>query len=136
MALPTWLGKLLVANTGNTIKAVRGLVDEVITNDEERAELELKVKEEINRHRMLLQAEVTGRLDIDNQYGSWLTRNVRPLILIFVVVVLSVAMLLGKDYDQYLLGIFENITQTAIGFYFGGRSAEKVIQLIKKKNKS
>lgn len=136
MAAPGWIIRLLAGNTGETINSVRGLIDETVTNKQEREELKVKAKREIDRYRLLMQAEFTTRLKSDNETGSWLTRNVRPIILIFVVCVLAVAMLFFKDFDSDILNIFKSIANTAIGFYFGGRSAEKVIGILRKKNQT
>jgi hypothetical protein len=68
---------------------------------------------------------------VDLQHGNWLTRSVRPLTLIFLV--LSTVLMVFIDSGSIVFEVEEKWTDllqivliTVIGAYFGGRSIEKV----------
>ena len=61
---------------------------------------------------------------------SWLSKNVRPLVLIFLVVstVLMVfidAGVISFDVKDTWIDLLQLVLITVIGAYFGGRSVEK-----------
>jgi hypothetical protein len=68
---------------------------------------------------------------VDLQHGNWLTRSVRPLTLIFLV--LSTVLMVFIDSGSIVFEVEEKWTDllqivliTVIGAYFGGRSIEKI----------
>jgi len=122
--------------TGGLVSAVGKAIDDNITNDEERmalrnelakitSEHELKSKELENEY----QKEITKRWESDN-LASPLAKNIRPLTLIFLLVVLtSMAFSSGNIGDFQIadnfVELFTILAITAFGSYFGGRSYEK-----------
>ena len=82
-----------------------------------------------------MQKNVTDRWKADLEHGNWLTRSVRPLVLIFLIVatVLMVFIDSGSinfNVDEKWTDLLQLVLMTTIGAYFGGRSVEKF-----KKNK-
>ena len=78
-----------------------------------------------------MQKNVTERWKVDLQHGNWLTKSVRPLTLIFLVV--STVLMVFIDSGSIVFEVEEKWTDllqivliTCIGAYFGGRSIEKV----------
>ena len=76
--------------------------------------------------------ELTKRLEADMKSDSWLSKNIRPMTLVFILFVYSTfAMMSAWDIEvnnNYveLLGQWGIVVMTA---YFGGRSWEKVIEM-------
>ena len=78
---------------------------------------------------------VTARHKTDMSSDSWLSKNVRPLALVFLTVTTMVLAYLSifssltepqiKTLDMWL-GVLLPLLLTSYGFYFGGRSLEKV----------
>lgn len=85
------------------------------------------------------QAQLTLRHQADMASDSWLSKNIRPSVLAFILgsyLVLSVLDGFGfRISEQYiiLLGQWGMVVMT---FYFGGRTVEKIMQIMGKKNGS
>ena len=78
-----------------------------------------------------IQKNVTERWRTDMKSDSWLSKNVRPLVLIFLVVstVLMVfidAGTLSFEVKDNWVDLLQLVLITVIGAYFGGRSFEKI----------
>ena len=78
-----------------------------------------------------MQKQVTERWKMDMNSDSWLSKNIRPLVLVFLVV--STVLLVFIDAGTISFTVQDKWTDllqlvliTVIGAYFGGRSLEKV----------
>ena len=81
---------------------------------------------------------ITARWNADAASDSWLSKNVRPLVLVWCIVVFSFAGLLDSVesipfviHDNWN-DTFEKVMMAVILAYFGGRSGEKVTSIFKK----
>ena len=77
-----------------------------------------------------MQKNVTERWKADLEHGNWLTRSVRPLVLVFLIVatVLMVFIDSGSikfEVEEKWVDLLQLVLMTTIGAYFGGRSVEK-----------
>ena len=93
--------------------------------------LEAKIKELILGHEAQMQKEVTDRWKVDMQSDSWLSKNIRPLVLIFLVVstiliIFIDAGTISFEVKSSWVDLLQLVLITVIGAYFGGRSLEKV----------
>ena len=78
-----------------------------------------------------MQNQVTNRWGMDMNSDSWLSKNIRPLVLIFLVVstVLMIfidAGVIAFEVKDTWVDLLQLVLITVIGAYFGGRSLEKV----------
>ena len=71
------------------------------------------------------------KIIMDINKDNWLSKNVRPLVLLFLVT--STVLLIFVDgvtpkfeVSESWIGLLELVLITVIGAYFGGRSFEKV----------
>lgn len=124
------LQKVLSGGASKLIKDVGGVIDNLTTTKEEKLAAEQKIKELISNHELELQKQVTNRWEADMKSDSWLSKNVRPLVLIFLVVstVLMIfidAGLIAFNVEQKWTDLLQLVLITVIGAYFGGRSLEK-----------
>jgi len=125
------LSKILSAGAGELIKNVGGVIDNLHTSAEEKLEAENKIKDMILGYEAEMQKQVTERWKMDMNSDSWLSKNIRPLVLVFLVVttVLLVFIDAGaisfKVEDKWT-DLLQLVLITVIGAYFGGRSLEKV----------
>jgi len=78
-----------------------------------------------------MQKNVSDRWKYDMESDSWLSKNVRPLVLVFLI--FSTILLIfieAGNIDFFIkeewIGLLQMILLTVIGAYFGGRSIEKV----------
>ena len=103
---------------------------------ESNPELALKLKEIDTRAFEAETKAVTDRWQADMQSDSWLSKNIRPGTLVYILTAyLGFAIADGfgfrisESYVQ-LLGQWGMLVMTA---YFGGRSAEKIVGVLKGK---
>ena len=124
------LQKVLASGAGKLIKDVGGVLDNLTTSKEEKLAAQQKIKELISSHELEMQKQVTNRWEADMKSDSWLSKNVRPLVLIFLVVstVLMIFIDAGAitfNVEQKWTDLLQLVLITVIGAYFGGRSLEK-----------
>ena len=125
------LGKLFSGGAAELVKGVGGVIDNLHTSDEEKLEAERKIKELISSYEVEMEKNITERWKMDMQSDSWLSKNIRPLVLVFLVV--STVLLIFIDAGAISFTVQDKWTDllqlvliTVIGAYFGGRSLEKV----------
>ena len=125
------IGKIFSSGATELIKGVGGVIDNLHTSKEEKLEAEQKIKDMIMGYEAEMQKQVTERWKMDMQSDSWLSKNIRPLVLIFLVVstVLLVfidAGVISFEVKSSWVDLLQLVLITVIGAYFGGRSLEKV----------
>jgi hypothetical protein len=125
------LGKLLSGGATELIKSVGGVIDNLHTSKEEKLAAELKIKDMIMSYEAEMQKQVTERWKMDMNSDSWLSKNIRPLVLVFLVVAtvllifIDGGVIIFKVEDKWT-DLLQLVLITVIGAYFGGRSLEKV----------
>jgi len=80
------LGKIFSSGATELVKGVGGVLDNLITSKEEKLEAERKVKELVSSYEIEMEKNITERWKMDMQSDSWLSKNIRPLVLVFLVV--------------------------------------------------
>jgi|TARA_B110000967_G_scaffold148611_1_gene152234 hypothetical protein len=134
--MPNFITRLFSSGATKLVEGIGGVLDELITSKDEKLEAERRIKELIAKHEVEMEKEISSRWSADMASDSWLAKNVRPLVLIFLVVstVLLVfidAGVIAFDVKASWVDLLQLVLITVIGAYFGGRSLEKV----KKNNK-
>ena len=124
------LNKLFSGGASKLVESVGGVLDNVITTDEEKLEAKRKLKEVILSHEAEMERNITDRWSADMNSDSWLSKNVRPLVLIFLVVctVLMIFIDAGTiafEVEEKWTDLLQLVLITVIGAYFGGRTMEK-----------
>ena len=125
------LNKIFSAGANELVKNVGGVIDNLTTTKEEKLAAEQKIKDMIMGYEAEMQKQVTERWSMDMKSDSWLSKNIRPLTLIFLVIstVLIIfidAGVLQFDVKSSWVDLLQLVLITVIGAYFGGRSLEKV----------
>ena len=124
----TKLGQFLLGKSGvfqtvaETIpnKGFLGVLKQLIVKDDTLAQKDKDVALEMLRFDMAEMDAVTRRWESDNLSDSWLSKNIRPMTLVFTSVMYAAGFFL--EYD---LQLYTQIYLLVIGSYFGGRSFEK-----------
>ena len=124
------LGKIFSGGTADLVKGVGGVIDNLHTSDEEKLAAENKIKSLIADYETKMEANITDRWKADMNSDSWLSKNVRPLILIFLVVSTVLMIFIDAGTIQFTVeqkwtDLLQLVLITVIGAYFGGRSFEK-----------
>ena len=125
------LGKLFSGGAADLVKGVGGVIDNLHTSQEEKLEAERKIKEIIANYEIEMEKNITSRWEADLKSDSWLSKNVRPMVLIFLIVCTMLLIFIDAGAikfnvkDSYI-DLLQMVLITVIGAYFGGRSFEKV----------
>ena len=124
------LNKLFSGGASKLVESVGGVLDDVITTDEEKLEAKRKLKEVILSHEAEMERNITDRWTADMNSDSWLSKNVRPLVLIFLVVCTMLMIFIDAGTISFTVeekwtDLLQLVLITVIGAYFGGRTMEK-----------
>tara|TARA_R100001594_G_scaffold35621_1_gene65057 strand:- start:229 stop:624 length:396 start_codon:yes stop_codon:yes gene_type:complete len=125
------LSKIFSSGASELLKNVGEVVDNLTTSDQERIEAKNKLEAVIMDYESKMQQEVTARWTQDMNSDSWLSKNIRPLTLIFLVVSTVVLIFIDAgvidfNVEESWINLLQITLLTVIGAYFGGRSYEKV----------
>ena len=125
------LNKIFSAGAADLVKNVGGVLDNLTTSKEEKLEAERKIKELIANYEVEMEKNITARWEVDLKSDSWLSKNVRPLVLIFLIVCTMLLIFidagaLNFEVKSSWVDLLQLVLITVIGAYFGGRSIEKV----------
>jgi hypothetical protein len=124
------LGMLTGGGAKDLVEGVGGVIDNLHTSKEEKLEAERKVKEIVASYQATLEKEISTRWAADMASDSWLSKNVRPLVLIFLVISTVLLIFIDAGAINFVVeakwtDLLQLVLITVIGAYFGGRSLEK-----------
>ena len=124
------LNKLFSGGASKLVESVGGVLDNVITTKDEKLEAKRKLKELILSHEAEMERNITDRWQADMNSDSWLSKNVRPLVLIFLVVCTMLMIFIDAGTIKFTVeekwtDLLQLVLITVIGAYFGGRTMEK-----------
>ena len=122
--------KLLQFITGGLLKDIGEVIDKVTTTDEERLEAKRKIQELLEKADNDAQTQVTERWKFDMQSDSFLSKNIRPLIMVFLTTMFTILAFTDGNIGQFsiqkeYIPIFQTLLVTVYGAYFVGRTWEK-----------
>ena len=124
------LNKIFSGGTKELVEGVGGVLDNLTTTKEEKLEAQRKIQELVSNYETKMEQNITDRWKADMNSDSWLSKNVRPLVLIFLVVstVLMIFIDAGTiafEVEAKWTDLLQLVLITVIGAYFGGRTMEK-----------
>ena len=124
------LTKLFSGGAADLVKNVGGVIDNLHTSKEEKLAAEAKIKEMIANYEVQMEQQISDRWKADMNSDSWLSKNVRPMILIFLVVSTVLMIFIDAGTIQFTVeekwtDLLQLVLITVIGAYFGGRTMEK-----------
>ena len=124
------LGTIISSGATELVKGVGGVIDNLHTSEDEKLEAAQKIKELVSNYEVEMEKTITDRWKSDMASDSWMSKNVRPMVLIFLVVstVLMIFIDAGAisfDVEPKWTDLLQLVLITVIGAYFGGRSLEK-----------
>ena len=125
------LTKIFSAGAGELVKGVGGVIDNLHTSKEEKMKLKNELKSMILNSEAELQKNVTDRWKSDMASDSWLSKNVRPMTLMFVLVCTMLLIFIDAGTIEFHVedkwtDLLQIVLITIVGSYFGGRSIEKL----------
>ena len=124
------LGTIFSGGAKDLVEGVGGVIDNLHTSEEEKLEAGQKIKELVSNYEVEMEKTITDRWKSDMASDSWLSKNVRPAVLIFLVfsTVLMIfidAGVISFNVEAKWTDLLQLVLITVIGAYFGGRSLEK-----------
>jgi len=122
--------KILQFITRGLIKDIGTIIDDLVTTDEERLAAKQKVEELLERADKDAQDEVTKRWESDMNSDSFLSKNIRPMVLIYLTFIFTALSFFdgnvgGFKVAEEYIPIFQSLLITVYGAYFVGRTWEK-----------
>ena len=137
----SWFSNIFSGTVGTVIDSVGTAIDKLVTSDAEKLQLhnelakiqvEAKLREE--ELRLKYEEEISKRHQADMTSDNWLSKSIRPLTLIFILVMyslLSISSGFEFEVTESYVKLLGEWGMLIMSFYFGGRSIEKVTQIVK-----
>ena len=124
------LSNIFSGGAKDLVESVGGVIDNLHTSKEEKLEAEQKIKELIASYEIEMEKQITSRWEADMKSDSWLSKNIRPLVLAFLVVSTVLLIFIDAGVINFVVeakwtDLLQLVLITVIGAYFGGRSLEK-----------
>ena len=125
---------------GNVLKGVTspGEAIAAIGKSDASSDDKIKLQQLIYEQQNKEMEAITSRWEADSKSDSWLSKNVRPMVLIWCIVIFSFAGIFDSVesipftiHDNWN-DTFEKVMMAVVLAYFGGRSGEKVTSIFKK----
>ncbi len=134
------MSKIISWLTGGLIKEVGSVIDSLTTTKEEKLEIKKQLQVILEKAEANAQVEVTARWKSDMSSDSFLSKNIRPMVLIYLTFIFSVLAFADGNIGEFRIAeayipIFQTLLVTVYGAYFVGRSWEKGRKIINNNNK-
>ena len=122
------------------------VLDKVLPDPEARAKaqamlLEMQQKGELAKLQadMNEQDNLTKRAEADMKSDSWLSKNIRPMTLIFILITYTVFGMMSAwdiEVNNNYVELLGQWGMLIMSFYFGGRTLEKIMDMKRSKDES
>jgi uncharacterized membrane protein (DUF106 family) len=120
------------------------LIDKLIPDPQAKAQAQLELAKLAQEGKLAeIQAdtaeaqEVTKRAQADMTSDSWLSKNIRPMTLIFILFgyfVFAMMSAFGNNANEKYVELLGQWGMLVMSFYFGGRTLEKIMDMKAKKD--
>ena len=128
----------LFGSAGSGIASKLGnLVDKFVQTKDEKAEFQKQMELIFIKAELDLEKEITERHKYDMQSDSWLSKNIRPLLTIFSLVLYTIFAVSDGNIGEFNIAnqyvdLLGQIVIMSLGFYFTSRGIEKTAKILKK----
>ncbi len=127
----------ILKGAGELVKGVGNIIDKTVTSAEERCQLKNVFTQYLTDYHAKLEGELSARHIADMNSDSWLSKNIRPATLIFLIGVVSFMAFFDGNIGEFsinpeYIGLYKSLLMVAFAFYFGSRGMEKVIDSVGK----
>ena len=125
---------------GNILQGVTSPKDAIaaITKSDVSLDDKIKLQQLIYEQQNKEIESITSRWKADSMSDSWMSKNVRPLVLIWCICIFSMAGILDSvetipfHINELWNDTFEKVMMAVVLAYFGGRTTEKATSMFKK----
>lgn len=115
------------------INAANSIIDTNVTTQQERGLLKNQFSSLFVSLFTYFEGQLTERNKSDNEHGSWMTRNIRPIITFISVCAFYASGFLNMDPE--VVQMFKDVAWVCVTFWFGSRGLEKILPIISEYNK-
>lgn len=124
------MNKIIQKLFGETTKGIADIVDRFVQTKEEKHQANQEIQQLFQSFEIEMQKNTTERWKYDSTSDSWLSKNIRPLVLLILVIstILLVFIDAGKisfEVKESWVDLLQIVLITVIGAYFGSRGLEK-----------
>src|SRR3990167_5516153 len=137
------IDKLLGSGISTVVSSVSEAVDRFVTTDKEREELKIVVSKALTDFKTTVitlvtnlvakqEEELTKRLQADMGSDSWLSKNIRPLALVFILTaytIFSISSITDFKASAEYVKLLGEWGCYIMAFYFTGMSVEKIVSI-------
>ena len=125
------MSKLLDILGGGVVQQIGNVIDNLSTSEDERLAAKKAMKEVLMKAEADAQEQVTRRWEADMKSDNWLSKNIRPLICIFLTIIFVFLSMFDGNVGEFAIAeqyvpIYQTLLITVYGAYFAGRSIEKM----------
>ena len=116
------------------------VIDSLTTTKEEKLEAQRLITEILEKADSEAQEQVTSRWESDMKSDSVLSKNIRPMVLIYLTIIFTACAFFDGNIGEFKIAeeyipIFQTLLVTVYGAYFVGRSWEKGKKISNNSNK-
>lgn len=139
----SWFTNIFSSGVSGVIDSVGTAIDKLVTSDEEKMQLknelikiELEAKNKADELNFKYEEEATKRHQADMNSDNWISKSIRPITLVFILIMyslLSIASGFEFEVTESYVELLGQWGMLIMSFYFGGRTVEKVSQIVKGK---
>jgi hypothetical protein len=132
----SWITDVFTSSVGTVVEKAGEAIDRLVTSDAEKLQLknelvkiELDAKTQADSIDLEYSKQVTIRHENDMKSDSWLSKNIRPLALIYILVMyslLSISSGFEFEVTPAYVELLGNWGMLIMSFYFAGRTVEKI----------
>jgi len=124
------MNKIFSKIFGGALQQVAGVVDKFVMTKEEKAKAHQQIKTILIQAEQSAQTQVSNRWENDMKSDSWLSKNIRPLTLIFLTFVFVIISFFDGNVGTFSVNeaykpIYQTLLMVVYSAYFVGRSIEK-----------
>ena len=117
--------------SGNVIKDVGDAIDKLTTTKEEKLQIKKEIQIIVEKATAEADTQITKRWESDMTSDSWLSKNTRPMALIFLSF-MAIAFIwvdshheISFTVEQEWIALLKQLLTTVYIAYFGSRGVEK-----------
>ena len=122
--------KIFGGSAGEVTNRISNVVDKFVRTKDEKAAFEKEMTQILIEAEAAMQKNVTERWKADMASDNKLSKSVRPLVLIFVIVCTMLLIFIDSGFINFAVedkwaDLLQMLLITIVAAYFGGRSYEK-----------
>ena len=123
--------KIIQWLTGGVIKEVGNVIDKLTTTEEEKLLIKKQIQEIMDKANSEAESQITRRWESDMKSDSWLSKNTRPMALIFLSFMAIALIWVDRHHEisftveQEWIALLKQLLTTVYIAYFGSRGVEK-----------